>query len=403
MRKILTTALCFAAIGTLSAQKASVDQAQKMAGKLDKIEEARTMIKGAMTNDETAKDARTYYVAGKIEFDAFDEGYKKLMINPNDEKVNKLEMGKQLINGYNYFMKGMPLDSVPNEKGQVKPKYAKDMASRISGHHSDYFSYGGELYNNKLYYPEAYNAFLIYGDVPEYDWASKETKAVADTTLALAYYYAGISAYSGSQVADAAKALAKARKKGITDPQSLVYEIACWQNLASNDSTLEEISKKTIQEIATDGYKTFGMQQPLFINSLASTFVENEDYPSALSLVNEQIGKTPDEPSLYTLRGWIYDRKGGSDDAALADYVKGASFENADVETLNRAARKLYNHGTVVWNSIEGNDAAKRNEVKVNYWEKAKSLLDRALALDPNNYDSEQILESVNYALETYF
>lgn len=396
-------ALCVAAVGTMSAQKATVDQAQKMSGKLDKIGEARTLINEALNNPETASDVRTLYVAGKIEFDAFDEGYKKLMINSSDPSIDKLEMGRELINGYNYYIKGMPLDSVPNEKGQIKPKYSKDMSSRISGHHSDYFTYGGELYNNKQYYPEAYNAFMIYGDIPEYSWASKEVKAVPDSTLGLAYYYAGISAYSGNAVQDAIKALAKARKRGVTDPQSYVYEIACWQNLASNDTTLEDASKKAILEVATDGYKAFGMQQPLFINSLASTYVENEEYAKALDLVNNQLSQTPDEPSLYTLRAWIYDRKGDSDDAALADYLKGASYDSADAETLNRAARKLYNHGTVLWNAIEGNNPTARNDVKVNYWEKAKSLVDRALALDPGNPDSEAILDSINYALETYF
>ena len=402
MKKFLTLALCIASIGAMNAQKATVDQAKKLSGKLDKVAEARTLIKQAMANPETAQDAGTYYIAGKIEFDAFDEGFKKRAINPDDPSVNKLDMGNQLVNGFNYFLEAFPLDSVPNEKGQVKPKYSKDMASKISGHHNDYFSYGGELYNNKRYYPDAYNAFMIFGDIPSYAWAAKETQLVPDTTLALAYYYAGISAYSGNNVADALKALQKARKKGITDPQALVYEIACWQNLASQDSTLEAASKKAIEEIASDGYKSFGIQQPLFINNLASTLVEDERYADALALVNGQLAQTPNEPMLYSLRAWINDRK-GDDEAALADYKKGASFDNADVETLNRAARKLYLHGTQIWNDIEGQDPAKRMEVKTEYWDKAKELLDRALALDPGNPDSEQILDSVNYALETYF
>lgn len=402
MKKILTFALCMAAVGSMSAQKAVVDQAQKLAGKSDKISEARALINQAIANPETANEARTYFVAGKVEFDAFDDGFKKLAINPNDASINKLDMGNQLINGYNFFLKALPLDSVPNEKGQVKPKFSKDIASRISGHHADFFTYGGEMYNNKHYYPEAYNAFMMYGDIPSYSWASKETKAVPDTTLALAYYYAGIAAYSGNHVADAVKALSKARAKGITDPQSYVYEIACWQNLSNNDSTLQDQAKKEIEKIATDGYKAFGIKQPLFINSLASAMVDDNRYDEALALVNNQLAQTADEPFLYALRAWVYDRQ-GNEEKALEDYMKGASYENADVETLNRAARKLYNQGTVVWNSIEGNQPEKRMDVKTNYWEKAKALLDRALAKDPGNPDSETILDSVKYALETYF
>lgn len=402
MKKILTFALCMATMGCAFAQKSNVDQAKKLSGKIDKIAEARTLINNAMNNPETANDAQTYYIAGKIEFDAFDEAFKKRMINPADPAANTFDMANELINGYNLFIKAMPLDSMPNEKGQVKPKYMKDMSSRISGHHNDYFSYGGEMYNNKHYYPEAYNAFMIFGDVPGAAWASNEVKAVPDTTRALAYYYAGISAYSGNHLEDAIKALKKARKNHITDNQSYVYEIAAWQNLASNDTTLQDESKRAIEEIARDGYANFGITQPLFINSLVSTMVEDEKIADALDLVNKQISQTPDEPMLYTLRAWVYDRK-GDDAAALNDYKKASSYSNADVETLNRAARKLYNQGTVIWNEIQGNEPAKRQQVKADYWDAAKALLQRALTLDPGNPESQQIMDSVDYALETYF
>ena len=399
MKKILATALCLSCLGAMNAQKAVLDQAQKLSGKLDKVADARNLIKDAMNNPETANDARTYFVAGKIELDAFDEGFKKLSINPDDPAVNKVDMGNQLVNGFNYFMMAFPKDSLPNEKGQVKPKYSKDMASRLSGHHADYFKFGGELYNTQHFYPDAYDAFMIYGDIPGYDWSSKDTKLVSDTTLALAYYYAGISAYSGNQLKDAIKALKKARKKGITDPQSYVYEIASWQNLASKDSTLETVSKKEIEDIALDGYNAFGIRQPLFINSLASTYVEDNQFDKAFDLVNKQINATPDESFLYALRAWIYDRN-GKDQDALEDYIKGASFDNANVETLNRAARKLYSHGTVVWNAIDGEDgAAKRADVKTKYWDKALEFVTRALEIDPGNPESEKILDSVDYVL----
>lgn len=402
MKKFLTIALCMATFGAAFAQKANVEQAKKLSGKLDKVTEARDLIKQAMNNPETANDVNTYYVAGKIEYDAFDNGYGKLRINPNDASINKLDLANQLINGFNLFVKAMPLDQIPNEKGQVKPKYTKDMAGRISGHHADYFTYGGEMYNNKHFYPEAYNAFMIYGDIPGYEWASKETKAVPDTTLALAYYYAGISAYSGNELQDAVKALQKARQKGITDPQSYVYEIAAWQNLASRDSTLQDESKNQIEQIALQGYQNFGISQPLFINNLVNTFVENEKFDDAVKTVSKQIESTPDVPFLYSLRGWVYDRI-GDDNSSLKDYEKAVSFDSADVETLNKAAQKLLHQGAVIWDSIQGNDPAKRMDVKTNYWEKAKAIIERALAADPGNPTSESLLDRVNYALETYF
>ncbi len=95
------------------------------------------------------------------------------MINPKDPSVNPLEMGEQLLNGYQEFLKALSLDSVPNAKGEIKPKFSKDIASKINGHFNDYFNAGGTFYNEKKFYPEAYEAFMIYGNMPSKSFASK--------------------------------------------------------------------------------------------------------------------------------------------------------------------------------------------------------------------------------------
>lgn len=401
MKKFLTMALALTAIASMSAQKANVDAASKLAGKLDKVAEARDLIKQAEQDPSTANDARTYFTAGKIEFDAFDEGFKKRAINPNDASVSLIDMANQLVNGFNAFMKAMPLDSLPNEKGQVKPKYSKDIANRISGHHNDYFNYGGELYNNKNY-PEAYEAFTIYSDLPSYNWASKMVKETPDTMIQLSYHYAGISAFSANDFKKAIEAFAKARKAGINDSQNYVYEIACWQNLALKDSTMEKTALKAIEEVAREGFNKFGMEQPLFLNNLINTRVQEGDNQGALDIINNQITKTPEIPSLYGLQGYIYDRMNNTP-AAVDSYRKGASFENADIETLKGAARKIYNAGTEIWNEMETKTPEEINNVKVNYFEAAKNFAERAKALDPGNSDVNYILENIDYALSTYF
>lgn len=402
MKKILTIALCLSAAGMMSAQKAVLDQAAKLSGKIDKIADARALIKQAESNSETANNVQTYYVAGKIEFDAFDEAFKKRAINPDDPAVNIVDMGTELVNGYNLFLKALPLDSLPDEKGKVKAKHSKDMISKINGHHNDYFNYAGEMFNAKHYYPEAYNAFMIYGDIPSQPWADKAVKAVPDSMIALAYHYAGIGAFSGNALQDAVSAFQKARKAGIKDPQNYVYEIACWQNLALRDSTLENTAKQEIEKVARDGYDKFGIKNPLFINNLVNSLLQQDKYDDAIALIGSQIEKTDSEPFLYGLRGYVYDRK-GADDLSLADYRKAASFDNADIETLKNAAKKIYTSGTVVWNNIEGNQPEKRQDVKVNYFEAAKAIAEKAQKLDPSDSDVQYILDNINYALETYF
>ena len=74
MKKMLTMALCLAAVASAGAQKANVEGAKKLSGKFDKIEEARNLIKQAMQNPEIKNDANTHYVAGDMELDAYDKG-----------------------------------------------------------------------------------------------------------------------------------------------------------------------------------------------------------------------------------------------------------------------------------------------------------------------------------------
>ena len=88
MNKFIALALCLAAIGSAGAQKANVDQADKLAGKTDQLNNARNLIKQAMEDPQTKNEARTYYVAGKIEMDAYDNATKTQMINPDDPSAN---------------------------------------------------------------------------------------------------------------------------------------------------------------------------------------------------------------------------------------------------------------------------------------------------------------------------
>ncbi len=401
MKKILTIALCFAAIGSISAQKQVVDQAAKLSGKTDKIAEARDLIKQAASNPETQNDARTYYIAGKIEFDAFDDGFKKQMINPKDKSINPVAMGEQLINGYNQFIKALSLDSVPNAKGEIKPKYSKDIASKINGHYNDFFNAGGTFYNEKKYYPEAYDAFMIYGELPDKSFADKSVKSTPDSVVNTAFFNAGLSAYAGNNLEASAKAFRSARLNNSDNNQNYVYEIACWQYLAQQDSTKTDQAKAQIKEIAQAGFDKFGMAEPLFLNNLINSYVLDNQLDKAIAVIDKLLIDNPNVASLYGLRGYINDRK-GDDDASVADYKKAVGIENVDFETLKNAAKKIFKVGTQKWNNIEGATPEQRNDIKVNYFQFAKGITDKAKALNTDS-DLDYVIENIDYALETFF
>lgn len=401
MKKFLTIALCMAAAGSMCAQKQVVDQVAKLSGKNDKIGEARTLLQQAMENDETKNDARTYYVGGKVEYDAYDNSFKKQMINPNDPSINPLEMSEQLVNAYNLFMAALPLDSVPNAKGEIKPKFAKDIASKINGHFNDYFNAGGTFYNEKKY-PQAYEAFMIYGLIPSLPFATKDIKATPDSVVNTAFFNAGISAYAGEELEKSANAFKHARLNNSDNPQNYIYELACWQYMASRDSTKLEPAKYAIMEIAQAGYDKFGMSQPIFVMNLINSMVLDNQLDKALATVTKLIEKTPDNAALYGLRGYVNDRK-GDDDASVADYRKASELPDVDFETLKNASKKIFKVGTQKWNNIEGASPAERQNVKENYFQYAKNLTDKAKAMNEADGDLKYVIENIDYALETYF
>lgn len=402
MKKFFALALAIAAVGSMSAQKQAVDQARKIAK--DNPAQARELIKGAMADPTTKDDVKTYYWAGKIEFDSYDNDFKTLMTNPN-APIDQVQSGQQLLRGFEYFLKAFPLDSLPNAKGKVDPKFSKDMASKIAGHATDFFTAGATAFNAQKYYPEAYKAFVTYGDLPSYTQLGAMAPQIPDSVRATAYFNAGLSAYSGNAVPESAAAFKKARLCGYDKPEAYTYEIACWQNVVLRDSTQAEVAQKAINEIATAGYKKFGLSEPLFINNLINGLVLENKIDEAVAIIDKEVAANPDNAMGYGLMGFVYDRA-GNNEKSIEAYRKAASLPNVDFETLKNSMKKIFRSGTEKWNLITGNTAesnAARQDVRVNYFEAAKAIGEKAKALNPTDKDLLYILDSIQYALDSYF
>lgn len=399
MKKLITIALCGAVVLTTFAQKANVEQAKKLSGKLDKIEEARSLIKEAIQNPETSQDATTFYTAGKIEWDAYEKNQAKQMVDPNS--VDPVEMGQQLINGYNYFLQVFPLDQLPNEKGEVKPKYIKDLQKKIASKENNFWESGALFYDAKKYYPEAYTAFMIYSDMADLPELGKNAPATPDTLRATSYFNAGISAWSADKIDEAAVAFRKARDNHYTQPEAYIYEIACWQNIEQRDSTREDEARDRIFEAAKGGYDKFGLNQPVFLNNMVNSMLNSNKENEALGIVNDAIQKYPDKASLYGLRAFINDRM-KNEEASEADYRKAAEMNDIDYETMRNAVTKLLRIGQEKWNEIELGDPdirAKKENIRKNYFEAAKKYAEKAKTLTEDQGDMDYLLESIDYQL----
>ena len=393
MKKVISLALCSLAILTAGAQKANVEQAKKLAGKVEKIGEARNFINQALQNPETANQAETYYIAGKVEWDAFNKNKQNMSINP--AKVDPLQMGEELLNGYDYFVQVFPL-----EANDPKAKYSKELQKKIAEKTNDFFDAGVVFYNTEQF-PPAYKAFMTFGDMPDQSFLGNQAPEIADTVRASAYFNAGLCAWTLNELDDAAIAFKKARENNYTDPNACIYEIACWQNLSQRDESRLEEAKAKVLDAATAGYNQFGFSQPVFLNNIVNSKLNTDDEQGALAIANQAIETNPEAAGLYGLRAFVYDRI-GNDDASEADYRKAASMPDVDAETLKNASKKMLRIGQNKWNDIPLGDAnalAKKKEIKTDYFEAAKQMIDKVKAIDPNDPDVEYILESVDYTL----
>ncbi|MDE6329585.1 MAG: tetratricopeptide repeat protein [Muribaculaceae bacterium] len=402
MKKFMTLALCMAAVASMSAQKENVDAAKKLSGNFDKIQEARDLIQKAIADPSTANDAYTYYIGGKLEFDAYDKGKTMGAIKPDDPSANREKMAEELLNGYDLYLKALPLDSVPNEKGQVKPKYAKNIIGTIAGHAGDFFQSGAAMWEAKRYYPEAYNCFLIYAQMPDAAFLGNKAPEIPEVDRAQAFFNAGIAAYSGNAVKDAADAFRNARLHGSEDPNTYIYELASWQAIAQRDSSMNDEAQKRILDVAQAGYDKFGIEQPIFLNNLVNTYVLDGDYDKAISTVNNLLSSNPDNSNLLGLLGFIYDRQ-DKDDESIDYYRKAAALENCDFETLKNASKKMYRVGATKYGLLNPNDTAGKQAVRDAYFEPALATAKRAKAINGDDSDVDYVIENIEYAIQTYY
>lgn len=399
MRKIISIAMCGLAVLTVGAQKANVDQAKKLAGKTEKIDEARSLIKEAMANPETSEDALTYYTAGKIEWDAYEKNLAKQMVNP--DAVNPVDMSDELLNGYGYFLQVFPLDKLPNAKGEIKPKYTKELQKKIAGRHGDFWNAAINYHNADMKYPQAYNAFMIFGDLPELAVLENHAPQVPDSTRALAYFYAGTEAYEVNANDESAKAFRKARDLDYNDSRVYLFEIASWEKIENSDSTRYNEARDSIFSISKAGYDKYGLEQPLFLNSMVTALIDDEKPDEAITLLSEASQKYPDAAFIFGLMGYANDRA-GNDEASEANYRKAVKMDGVDYETLRLAARKFLRMGRNKWDEIEIGDpdiVAKKNEVRTKYFESAKETALQARALTENTAEIDAVIDDIDYLL----
>ena len=195
MKKICVLTLGLLAAASMSAQTATVKEAEKAFKNVNSYSSYQNAVKAitpAFSNAETSANAQTYWIPGKAGFKLYDDMYGQKVIGKD---VNLDEMGSALLDGYNYSLKALSLDTVTDAKGKVKTKFSKDIVATIASHHADFANSGSGFWDSKNY-PKAYEAFMAYINIPgNASLGQSAPKALADSVAAQMAYYAGLAAW----------------------------------------------------------------------------------------------------------------------------------------------------------------------------------------------------------------
>lgn len=402
MKKLLLLACGLVVAGTSFAQESVLKEAERgLRVEVPDHDKIAGMLEQAMKDPSTADNVKTWYLAGKNAFQTWQTGYEQLQIGANPDKT---KMSRAIVNGFDYFNKALPMDTVVDAKGKVKTKYSKEIAHTLGTSPSNFYDAGVFLYEaNDL--KGAYRAWEIYTLLPTMTQLGKEAPEMpADSVLAVTFYNMGIFAYQADMKPEALKSFTAAARHG-------QGEVA-YENALAMASELGDYEK--MEEIATEGFEKYGKQT--YIGALVNVYVKNGEYEKALTMVNKALEKNPDNSVLHNVKGVLVENRTNDENISAEERAK------ANEEALQLYAKAVeldpdfaearYNYGRIIANKayMINDDSSELstkeyNELKENtidpLFRQAAEQLEAAIRLNPEgNSQAYVILKNIYYNLK---
>lgn len=388
-RVLLTVALCVAATASF-AQKKAVNEAQSVAkGEKPDFGEARTLIKGALENPESKDDAKTWYVAGFIEDQQFSAERTKQVIGQQPDEAT---MYAALGNILPYFLKSYELDQLPNEKGKVKPKFAKDIKGVLGANHVYYIN-GGAYFFDQKDYKKAYDFFDQYLQISDLPMFKGEQVAARDSNFMTVQFYAAVAA---TQLGDSKLAVeALERAKSVDYRANDVYQYLCYEYEQAKDTVNLE---KTLEE----GLVKFP-EEKYYLMSLINNYIYSNRNEKALQYLNTAIAKEPNNAQLYDVMGRVYET--GLKDYPNAEkfFSKALEVDPAYTDALSNLGRVYYNQGVNKQGEANLINDSKQYQEELgkakDFFKKALPYFEKAHQLKPDEREYMTALRGIYYNL----
>lgn len=390
MKKLPVLSLCLLSALGMTAQLNVVKDAERVMKTGAPYQEVLKSITPAFSDAETKDLAQTYYIPGKAAFSEYDHLLGLQQFNKLPEN-GELVMLHDLLDGYNHFMKALPLDSVVNEKGKVKTKYSKDIVSVIAGHYIDFNNVALKAWGIKEY-QGAYDAWEIFVTLPQNPAFAGKVTAQPDTIMAEIRFNQALAAWQSDRLDLALQAFDKAKAMGYNKKQLYDYAIA----VASTAKNYE-----AVLAYAQEALPLYGKEDPQYIGQIINYYLQKEDYDKCFGLINDAINIDPSNAQYYVVRGVLYDQTKKYDEAKT-DFLKAIELNPENDQALYNYGRELCEEAYRVSDAAPTSPAemAKYSEEKIKpLFVKAAEYLERAVSVNPDNYDALRYLENAYYNL----
>ena len=343
-----------------------------------------------MENPETKNDAKTWYIAGKIEDTQFTAENTKQILG---QQPNEPVMYEALANSLPYFLKAYEIDQQPDAKGKIKPRYAKSIIGTLNSNHIYYLN-GGGYYFEQRDYKKACDFFEHYLEISDSPLFKGEKIAVKDSNYMIVQFYLAVASTQLENSEIAIKNLKRA--KDTPYRQHDVYQYLCYEYQQIQDSVNLE---KTLEE----GLKVFPDSSYYLLN-LIGLYIGSNRNDQAIQYLNTAIARDPRNADLYSAMGSVYESGFKDTKNAEANYLKAIELTPDNPAALSNIGRIYYNQGV---NKLgEANliaDAARYNQEKnvaKDLFRKALPYFEKAYKISPEERDYMVALRSIYYNLD---
>lgn len=398
MKKQLILSLGLVAAISASAQVSLVKEVERNLNSKNEYVKQMNALKPAFTNPETAESAYPYFVAGKYGIKFYEE---QEVLSRAGQQVNAKDMGHALIDGFDYLVKAISLDTIVDAKGKVKTKYSKD-ALKLVNQAFPYFENAGVILWQEQDYKGAYDAWEMIFTVPENKVLGiNAPKALPDSVLNIIAFNQGLAAYNLGDWTTTLACFDKSIALGYNDQKVYDFAIATAANFPEGESA--ELMAK-YSEMA---YPLYGAENDMYIGNIINNMMQKGQFAEAEELIKGYLATSPNNAQLYFILGALYENETdnpNSADLAMEAFKKCVELDPTHDRAYQQIGLLTHNKAYLADEAATSLSTAEYNKVRETVIDpllrEAAGYLEKAYELNPENqYSTLGNLRSIYYNL----